>query len=245
MNGFNKARLLLTMELKSLRQSWYWCLGMAALYPLSVIFFLKFNGQASNGGVQAIAGSIVFALVLNTTLGLGQEISVLRETSSMDFYATLPITKVQFILAILARSILLAVPAVLVVLFLGSLILHAQIQFSLWLFPILLLSCLALAGWGALIGFYSPSARFANFFTQALYMLVAFVSPVMLPSESLPKALKIASYALPTTYAVDALRQVFSSQFGPSFFFNLIILTVFSWFALYVMTFRLEWRARE
>lgn len=211
--GIDAWGVLFMMELKSWRRNWVWSAGLSALYPLSLLWFLRLSGGVHSNvhAAQAIAGSLVFAVVLNATVGLGQELAALRDSGSLDFYATLPLHRASLVTAILARTMVLTLPSVLIVAALGSFWLGTgATPVAVLSIPILLATGLALSSLGALIGFYSPSARAANFITQAAYTLFVFVSPAMLPLESLPPTLRTVAMALPTTYAARALGSLLS-----------------------------------
>ena len=238
--------ILFEMELKSMRDSWAWSLGLASLYPLSLLFFIKYGGRPSgwDAGLYAVPGCMVTAVVLNTTLGLGQELSVIRETASLDFYATLPIKKSELVLAILARSVLFALPAAAMAALVGSWAFELNLSRVSWLIvPTLLLSCLTLAGLGALIGFHAPSARAASVMTQAAYMIIAFFSPVMYPLEALPPGLQVLARFLPTTYAADALRLLTAgAPLGRAYLADVAFLALFAAASYALISRRLRWR---
>lgn len=238
--------ILFVMELKAWRRNWGWSVGLSALYPLSLLWFLRLSGAVTSPerATQAMAGSLVFAVVLNAIVGLGQELSAFRDSGSLDFYATLPIPRASLILAILARTMVLTLPSVLVVASIGSWWLGTGLSVSTALaFPILLVTALALSSLGALIGFQSPSARAANFITQAAYTIVVFVSPAMLPLETLPSALQVAAVCLPTTYAARALGSLLSPN--PDFYLigkEVAVLGLFAAVSLGLISRHLTWR---
>ncbi|WP_425453556.1 ABC transporter permease [Paenibacillus prosopidis] len=61
---------------------------------------------------------------------------------------------------------------------------------------------------GCWISFWSPNHQLTNMLVQALMMVVAFLSPVMVEIDQLPSPLQWLSYIFPTTYAADAMRNV-------------------------------------
>ena len=134
----------------------------------------------------------------------------MRESGSFDFYAGLPATPSEVVAAILTRAILLSLPSAAGVALLGSRFLGTSLPSLLLAFPFLLLTCASLAGAGALLGFYAPSSRAANTISQAAYMLVVFVSPMLFRADALPRAARAVAFALPTTYAADALETLIS-----------------------------------
>lgn len=235
--------VLLEIELKSLRESWGWTLGLSALYPLSLLFFLKSAGAAGpEAGARMLAGGVVFAVALNSALALGQELSAIRESASFDFYAGLPVSPFQVVAAILARTVLTSLPAAAGVAALGAALLGTPMPNLLLALPFLLLTCAALAGAGALIGFYSPSARAANLLTQAAYLAVVFFSPLMFPAEALPAGLRPIAYLLPTTYAAEALQALIAGGAqGSRLAFDAAALAGFTLLSYLSLRGRLRW----
>lgn len=215
--------LLYRMQIASWRDGWVWSVCLSALSPLSLLWFLHFSGGAASPErvVHAISGSVIFAVVLNTTLGLGQELSTLRAGGALDFYVTLPISRGALVFAILGRAMTFALPSVITVFTIGSLTLGLRVgPHALWAVPVLLLAAFSLSAAGAAVGFLSPSQKAASFLTQVGYTLVVFFTPIMLPIEALPEGLRAFAWLIPTTYAARALRMLLSPHF------NAVVLTV-------------------
>ncbi|MFI5350441.1 MAG: ABC transporter permease [Elusimicrobiota bacterium] len=235
--------VLLGIELKSVRESWGWVLGLSALYPLSLLFLMKFSGAATpQAAARILSGGIVFSVALNSALALGQELSGIRESASFDFYAGLPVGPLQVVAAILVRNVLLSLPAAIGVAVLGAAFLSVPLPSLVWALPYLLLTCAALAGAGALIGFYAPSARAANMMTQAGYMVVVFFSPLMFPVQALPPGVRFVAYLFPTTYAADALQLLIASKgFDSRLALDAAVLAGFSILSYLSLRGRLRW----
>lgn len=240
----NTFKALFLMEIRKFQQGWIWSLVLASLFPLSILTLLKFSAGGPERAVAVISGSIIFSLMLNTTLNLGQELAVMREARLFDFYASVPVNPAYLISAILGRAVLFSLPAVLVVGLAGFFMFGFHLQANWFaMILVLVLSSISLSGLGALIGFYSPNARFAGLATQTLNLLIVFFSPVMTTPESLPVSLQAISWIFPSTYAAEALRSVFSGNgFTLNFWINSAVLMGFSGASLYLVITRLRWR---
>jgi len=223
-----------------------WAVGLSALSPLSLLWFLSFTGAAGSPErvAHAVTGSVIFAVVLNTTLSLGQELSAMKASGSLDFYATLPVPRSALVFAILARAITFALPSVVTVFIVGSLTLGLRLgSVTLLAVPVLLLAAFSLASAGAAVGFLAPSSRAANFLTQIGYTVVVFFTPVMIPADALPQGLRWFGTLLPTTYAARALRALLAPALDrPALAFDLCVLAAFAALSLILIRSHLAWR---
>ena len=70
----------------------------------------------------------------------------------------------------------------------------------------------------------------ANMVLTALRLPMIFISGVFVPTESLPAQLRIVSYLMPLTYAVDALREAI---IGPSAMFGVDLVVLLIWFIVF------------
>jgi len=113
-------------------------------------------------------------------------------------------------MAMLTRSSLFSLPSVVIILIAARFVFGLIIPFRPLLGALLVLALYSMVGFGALIGLYSPGHRVANNATQFLALVVAYLSPLMVPRENLPRLLQWTSALLPTTYVAEALRIIAS-----------------------------------
>ena len=93
---------LIKSELLTLRLSWKWSLLIVLVSPISVLIFLYLLVGMKNPDYMnyVISGNIIMSLVTGTMLTLGQELGVLKQIRGFDYYASLPIKKIQLITAL-------------------------------------------------------------------------------------------------------------------------------------------------
>lgn len=235
---------LLRAELFVLREAWFWYLVQASFVPLVQLAFLwLLVGRRDPQAVTLlVTGSLVYGLSMTGMLSLGQHLGWLKDARAFEYYAALPISRSVLVAAITTRGLLLVLPSALVVAALG------RLAFGLALRPsgllVLILSAFAFAGLGAVIGFWSPSARVASLATQILQNLVIFFAPVYLAPEALPAWLRTVSQIWPTTHAAAALRLAVSGGDGAGFWAAAGVLLVMAVVSVALVPWKLEWRSR-
>ncbi len=179
----------------------------------------------------------------NGMLAIGQELGWQRENRSFEFYATLPISKHALLMALLTRSSLFSLPSVAIILIAARFLFRLVIPFHPLLVALLVLALYSMVGFGALIGLYSPSNRVANNATQFLALIVAYLSPLMVPVENLPQLLRWTSAVLPTTYVAEALRLITSQgQWSARLQTDFAILGGFVLLSFLMIQLKFDWR---
>jgi ABC-2 type transport system permease protein len=235
---------LLWSELFVLREQWFWYVVQASFVPVSYLFFLWLLVGREDPRRMAffVTGSLVMSLSFGGLISLGQHLGSLKAYHAFDYYAALPISKAAFVAAIATRGMLLALPSTLVVLALGHAVFGLPVP-ALGL-AVLLLSAYAMAGFGAVIGFWSPSAQVASLATQVLQTIIIFFGPIYYPLESLPQPLQWIARLWPTTYAAEAVRGAMGGVPAEQLWLPIAALTGFVGLSLVLVPMKLEWRTR-
>lgn len=235
---------LLRGELFLLREAWFWYLVQMSFVPLTQLLFLWIlvGRREPNAMSYFLTGSLVMSLSLGGMLSLGQHLGRLKNDNAFEYYASLPIAKSIFIAAVTTRGTLLALPSTLLILALGWLLYGLAVPPLGFL--ILLLAAYAMAGFGAVIGFLSPTAQIASLATQILQNLIVFLGPVYYPASALPTPLRITAQLWPTTYAAESLRGVMRGESWERLWLPVIVLLGFVVASLALVPRMLAWRAR-
>ncbi|MGE5674183.1 MAG: ABC transporter permease [Mycobacterium leprae] len=239
--------VLSIIQLLELRESWGWMVAMGPIFPLSVLLFLRFFAPDSSQEqiTYIVTGNMVYSLVLNTTLAMGQSISTQKERRHFDYYISLPIHKVSFILAVMFQGLTSAIPGCIIVGLAGVLVFGLQLKLSVALVPFALLSLISLAGFGAFIGFWSPTFQVASYITQFLALAINFLSPTMMPMSALPLPLQWTSRLLPSTYAADGFRRLLVTGWSNPVANDCLYLLAFSVVSVWLVLWRVDWRGQE
>lgn len=236
--------LLLRVLLAEYRSTWFLHVFGGLLIPISFVFFIVAVGGAggSEKAVYLLGGNMALSIATGPASFLITKIGWARQSKDFHYWIALPVTKLLLVSAIVSVALLFALPGLLGVYVLGSLLLGFPFSVTSWgLIPLIPLAVLPLAGVGALLGGFAKSGEIANVFSSILIVFVGVLSPVMLPLESLPVPLRILSQFIPTTYVADAFRAVLGGQ-GTHLAFDLIIIPLFSVLILTFTYFRLDWR---
>ncbi len=235
---------LLRSELFLLRSTWFWYVVQLAFVPVSTLAFLWLlvGRQRPEAMLFATTGSWVMTLSGGAMLSLGQHVGSLKDQHAYEYYATLPVAKGVFLAAVTTRGVLLALPSLLTVMVISAL------AFGIAVPPaglaVLVLAAYAMSGFGAVIGFWRPSAQAASLATQGLQTVITLLAPVFVPPEALPPPLRATSLLWPTTYAALALRAAVTGAPPETFWSPVTALAAFAAVSLGLVPRKLDWRAR-
>ncbi|GIO42585.1 MULTISPECIES: ABC transporter permease [Paenibacillus] len=239
--------ILFRIQFATVKDSWMWIILMATLYPLATFLFMRFYtvNPSEDMIVQIIAGNLVFGLVVMGMNSLGQEIAMQKHQNHFTFYASLPISKQNFVIANLLRGLMNTVPSLLILGVLTQVIYDIQLTLSPGLLPVMVLSLTSVVGIGILLGFWSPTFQFTNMLCQALMMVISFLSPVMVTMEQLPLPLQWLAYVLPTTYAADAMRTILTAGWTPGVMQDCLVMLVYTLISLFAVHRLIGWRVSD
>ena len=237
--------LLFRIQFADIRDSWVWVFLMASMFPFTTLLFLKFytTNPTDEVMIRIITGNMVFAIIVMGINSLAQTISWEKHQGHFIFYASLPISKLNFVLAVFLRGFMTSFPSVIILAVIGQFAYHIHFHYSFGMIPVLLLSVLACSGVGTAIGFLSPNHQVTNMLAQVLMMVISFLSPVMVTSEMLPKVLQWVSYIFPTTYVADAFRQLFLIGWTHDVTIDFIILIGYTILSFAIILKMAQWRA--
>jgi ABC-2 type transport system permease protein len=200
---------LILIQLANWRWSWRGMIITSLIAPLLGIgglgVFAKDTDPATLGYI--LTGNMVMSLLFGTFDKVAAHFAYMRIVGRLAFFATLPVYRVALILATVVAFFVLALPAVLITLIAGAVILNLTLHLSPWLIVVLPLIGLSLCGLGALIGIVVRTPEeVGNLSALITFLLVGF-GPVVLPLDRWPKIVHTLSFLSPATYAASALRQ--------------------------------------
>lgn len=227
-----------------IREDWLWYLLMICIRPLSIMIFLGFYFQDSSNDIILfiITGNMVMSIVTGTMLTLGQNLGMLKQYKAFDYYATLPVSKIALIIALVTRTTILVLPSMLTIFLIGNFYFGLEMTFHPLILLIIFISGYSLSGIGAIIGIYSRNMQTASLITQIVQPIVVFMAPVMIPENYLPRILKYTSHLMPTTYVARALRGAVVGQIA---YFDLVIILIVSVISIYLVGVKLDWRVEN
>lgn len=88
---------------------------VVVLVPLGNLFLILFTSGATSEehAYLLLAGNIVVSLVNTCITTLGQYIGIMKKARGFEFYATLPVSKLSLVLALMGSNIMLSLPGLL------------------------------------------------------------------------------------------------------------------------------------
>jgi ABC-2 type transport system permease protein len=235
---------LLKGELYQLRSQWFWYLVFMSFSPLTYLFFLWIYGGVRTPEAQMyiITGAVANGAVSSAMLSLGQSIGGMRDKHALEYYASLPVSKLSFIGALATRGVLLSFPSSLTILLVGSAGLGVPLRVNpVTLVIAYLAGAFSLAGVGAVIGFYSRDSQMVSLHTQIVTPLLVLFAPVYVPLNQLPAFLQTTARFLPTTYVAACLRAAIGYATTP-YWPSLAVVLVWAGVTLALALSRAGWR---
>jgi len=239
--------ILFKIQFSIIREMWVFVFLLAAMFPFTILLFMKFFtvNPTPELMVRMIVGNMVFGIIVMGMNAMGQEISWQKHQGHFTFYASLPISKINFVIANLLRGLMSTLPSVIIIAIIGQFVFGIHFNYSLAIIPVVLLALLSVVGFGVGLGFWSPNHQLTNMLTQVFMMLVTFLTPVMVDISQLPVAFQWISYIFPTTYATQALLDIFTIGWTPALTQNAIIMLGFSILTYIIITKNVQWRVSK
>jgi len=234
------------MLLTEYRRTWFFHLIRSLLFPVAFVFLVKMTtGSTSRAqDIFLLGGLLTTALTFGSLSMLIDKIGWSRQRHEFDYWITLSIPKLAFILALMSVTQLFALPGLLGAYLLGSLIL-AMPPSGLTILPLLALmplSALPVAGLAAFLGSYAPNGQLAGMIGNTMTIVIGFLSPMYVPLQALPLPLRILAQFMPFTYSADAFRAVLNGG-GTNLVMDIPVLCFFALIFLLLVHHKLDWRA--
>jgi len=228
------------------RTSWHVHIVFGIFMPLTMVFgFSRIgSGLTDQSSLLYIAsGSGVFSIAALGTTAIAQRIGAIKAEGSMMYYASLPISKVAFVTAFVAARLLLIAPGLVTSLLAVEVLYDIRLTLSPTLLVVYPLTALPLAALGLVIGSLIDRIELISIVTYMLNFLLLLGAPLLIPLESLPLALRVISYAMPTSYGADAIRHSVTGNIDGTFALDVAVLAAASVAALWIADRALRWRA--
>ncbi len=157
---------------------------------------------------QVVAGAVVLVVAFVALNLLAQRFGHLRAGGGLDYYAALGAPPAAVVLGTAASYATFAVPGAIATHLAGALLYGLPLSHSWLLLLALPVAGASLSGLGAAVGLLAPRPELATVMGQLGMTVVLFLG-LVLPSR-LPVPLRAVRALVPSTYAVDALRESFA-----------------------------------
>jgi len=234
-------------QMLEIRTTWYWFLVFTMFMPLSMVFGFARIGSGLSDRVSLIyiiSGAAVFSVATEGIVTMSQRVGQMKKEGMLVYYASLPINKVAFIMALMFSRLIVILPGMLMPILVGPLLYNVNLEFSPWILILLPLSGLSLSAIGMAIGSLINSLELIAVITNVLIFVLLMAAPVFIPAESLPLPLQILGYFLPPSYAADALRHTLAGTIGMAFYVDMAVLVGMTIASFYILARWLRWRLK-
>jgi len=234
-------------QMLEIRTIWYWYLIFSLFLPLSMVFgFARIGAGLTDQSslIYIISGAAVFSVANDGLYTMAVRIGSMKKEGMLLYYASLPISKVAFVTAILLSRLVITLPGMIAPMLFGSLVYKVDVNFNLWIVILLPLTALALSSIGMALGSFIHSLEMIQIIVNMLLFVLVMAAPVFIPMQALPLPLQILGYLLPPTYAADALRHAMSGTINAAFFLDCGVLIVMTAIGFYILNRWLSWRIR-
>ncbi len=207
---------LFLIQMTNWRWSWRSALLTSAIAPLlSMVAFKAFAYDDPLALRYILTGNLVFSLLFGTSDKIATNFAYMRATGMLDFFASMPLSRVALILASAAAFLVMALPTLVVILVVGTLMLDLPLVVNGWVVVVVPLIGFSLCGLGAVIGTVRRPMQEVGSLSSLVNFVLLFLGPVMLPPERISPALRAVGYLSPSTYAASALRNTLFAHGDP------------------------------
>jgi ABC-type multidrug transport system permease subunit len=209
------------------------------IFPLAMLFFARgVQPEGSGLDTRLIAGSMVFSLGISTVNAMAQNLLMERFNHQLQMLVVSPVHRVSYALGTLAFGAARGAAGALAVLVAAPLM-GFDLDISVWLLPIALLTAVSMAGMSLVIGTWSPDLMSGNLLAQVFGILIVVLSPVYFSVQRLPEWLQVPAQLSPYTHAADAFQ---GSLSGTAPLGDLAVLTVITAVTISLGIAGMRWR---
>ena len=182
----------------------------AIVFPSAMYLFANaVNGAevpSEQNRLRYVAGSIIFSLSLTSISWLGYLLLENRFTGRLKLFATLPLAPSSYIFGVLIFALAQAALGTTTLLLVGhALGVPVRPNFAL-LILVIVLTILCLCGIGVVIAARARSFSEGSLLTDTLGAGLVLLAPVYYAPEMMPRALRVFTQLLPTTFAARAVE---------------------------------------
>jgi ABC-2 type transport system permease protein len=166
------------------------------------------NAQVTKYIDFLVPGLIGFSILVSPMFSLVNISSEYKRTKLFKQLSLTPLTKIEWLASKVIFYVLLSVASFLLMVAVGVIAFGANIAFSLWLVPFLVLGPMFFASLGMLVGTISKSTETASVVGNIVTFPMMFLSGTFFPISLMPTYLQYLAHVLPLFYIIDGLNAV-------------------------------------
>ena len=232
-------------QMFEMRTTWLWN-GLFSLFmPLAMVFGLARIGAGlrdPESMLYILSGTLVFTVATEGISTMALRMGYMKREGMLLYYASLPIGRLPLVASVVSSRLLVTLPGLLAPIVASSLLYGYDVAVTPWVIVVLFLCCLSLATIGMALGLAIPTLELTVAITNTIIYVLLLGAPIFIPARSLPVPLRALSFALPPTYAADALRRAFTGATDAVFYLELLVLAALTALGLLVVQSWLRWQ---
>jgi len=155
-----------------------------------------------------IPGMIGFAILISPMFALTNISAQYKRDKIFKQLSLTPLTKTDWLLAKIGFYILMTLVSFVLMTAVGVYAFGAQITFTLWIIPFLLIGPFLFVSLGMLVGSVSTSVESAAVVGNLITFPMMFLSGTFFPVSTMPTYLQNIAHVLPLFYVIDGLNNV-------------------------------------
>jgi len=164
-----------------------------------------------------IPGMIGFAILVSPMFALVNISAQYKRDKIFKQLSLTPLTKTDWLLAKIGFYIIMTFISVVLMSAFGILAFGAQITFTPWIIPFLLIGPFLFVSLGMLVGTVSTSVESAAVVGNLITFPMMFLSGTFFPVSTMPAYLQNVAHVLPLFYVIDGLNNVMIyGNYGPA-----------------------------
>ena len=219
---------------------------IGTIFPL--VYILGFSAFIEDRDPRLLAyiltGNLVLAIMFEIQGKVAGNFAFMKAMGTLNYFGTLPIEKNILIAATAIAFLIMFIPSLIIIIFIGSWLLSVSIKLSPLLLIVIPLCALPMAGIGALIGVNFNRLEESMAFNRLVAILALTIGPVLIPPERLPDILVRLGYLSPATYAASAFRQTIIGPITERLILDLVVLSVFLLIIFLTVDKKIKWRGQ-
>jgi ABC-2 type transport system permease protein len=236
---------LALVQLSNWRWAWPQLVIAGLITPCASMIALGAFAKPEDRG-QIFIGSLVLALLFQTLNQVAANFAFMKTNGTLDFFATQPIRRTLVPIATVAAFLVLSLPALVVTIIVGAVLLDLSISPSPLLLLVVPLATIPAAGIGALIGSLTSTIEESAAISLVVTFVMTGLGPVMIPAAKLPAAVEFVGHANPATYVASALSRTLRDGPGVDWGLtgDLLALAGFAAVTMTLVVLKMPWRGK-
>lgn len=237
---------LVLVQLSNWRWAWPGLVITGMITPVSTMIVLAvFSGRgrpAQDAGI--LAGALVISLLFQNLNQVAGNFAFMKANGTLDFFAAQPVRRSLLAISTVCAFFLISVPALVVTVVVGTVILRIHLAISPLLLVVVPLCIVPAACIGAIIGSVTSTMEESTSISLVTTFVLTGCGPVLFPASHLPAVIRAAGVLNPATYAAAALRATLTGPVTAHLLADLVVLAGFGLGALLALLRLMPWRQR-